>query len=99
VTDHYVVEDVESLVGDEEMNIEEFNVQQADVWVAQDGGYLVRMNIDATGTDTQGTEGSFMMQYELQDVNNVDEITLPEACANATEMPGMEGVPDVPETP
>jgi hypothetical protein len=99
MTDRYEIEDVESLIGEEEMNVEELTVRQAEVWVAQDGGYLVKMDVDATGTDAQGTDGDFTMQYELQDVNNIDEITLPEACANASEIPGMENLPAVPETP
>jgi hypothetical protein len=99
VTDRYTIEDVGSLMGSEEMAVEELTVQKADVWVAQDGGYLVKMDIDATGTDASGTEGDFIMQYELQEVNNIDEITLPDECANASELPGLEDLPAAPDTP
>lgn len=99
MTDRYTVEDVGSLMGSEEMDVEEFTVQTADVWVAQDGGYLVKMDIDATGTDASGTEGDFIMQYELQEVNSIDEITLPDECANASEIPGLEDLPAPPDTP
>jgi hypothetical protein len=99
MTDRYTIEDVGALMSDEEMDIEDMTVRSADVWIAQDGGYLVRMDIDATATDAQGSEGDFTMQYELQEVNTVGEITLPDECANASEIPGIDSLPAVPETP
>lgn len=78
----------ETLVGEEEVNGVKTNHYQVkgsagsfDIWTAQDGGYMVRLA-------GQGPAGQ--VQIDVTDVNAVGEITLPEACANAITLPGMD---------
>lgn len=85
--DHYEIQDVSQAFGTAELDSVE--VSKADVWIAQDGGYVVKLDIEASGVDAEGLEGSFNMQLEVSDLNEVDEIVLPESCENATDMPGM----------
>lgn len=92
MTDHYSLEDVRQAFGQTEIqSISE--VKRADVWIAQDGGYPVRIDIEATGENPSGTSGTYTLRYDLTDINQVSTIALPEACENAT------GIPEMPELP
>lgn len=85
--DHYTIEDVSSVFGDAEFEEGTVEVQNADVWIAQDGGYVVKMDVGASGESTDGSEGAFSLQFELMEINEVSEIVVPASCDNAMEMP------------
>jgi hypothetical protein len=78
---------------------------QGDLYVAQDGGYLVRLVIDAEGQmdffdqDTVGT-GTMRMEFNLTDVNEPIEIAPPADCgseggAASSDLPMLEDAYDV----
>jgi hypothetical protein len=94
MTDHYTIDDPENFADGELEDLEDVTIENADVWIAQDGGYLVKMDVVVTGTDAEGMEGAITIQYDLQDINEIDEIVLPEACANATDL----SLPDMSDT-
>jgi hypothetical protein len=62
-----------------------------EMWVASDGGYLVRYLVSTVGNADyfgEGVEGTVTWDYELTDVNAPAAILLPDACAGASlEMP------------
>ncbi|PKO14905.1 MAG: hypothetical protein CVU39_12565 [Chloroflexi bacterium HGW-Chloroflexi-10] len=65
-------------------------VDQADFWVAQDGGYIVRYIGNGQGeTYSSSTEsnvsGKMHWEYDLMDVNQVTEIVIPDECVEAAE--------------
>ncbi len=62
---HYVY-DVGNLQPDVGMS-----AAQGDLWVARDGGYVVRLSLEGQGTyyDTYSTSGSLRLVYDLYDVN------------------------------
>ncbi|NJN68281.1 MAG: hypothetical protein HC884_17000 [Chloroflexaceae bacterium] len=92
MANRYSLRDVHQAFGQTDMQaISE--VKKADVWIAQDGGYPVRIDIEATGTSRSGTSGTYTLRYDLTDINQVGPITLPEACENAS------GFPELPELP
>ncbi len=105
MADHYMIDETGKMLG----IIERSSEGTVDYWVAQDGGYLVKLDAEAAGEAEDGTNGTFVMHYELSEVNALGEIVLPEACENALdlsappegiEMPedGMpeDGMPEVP---
>ncbi|MEM7029818.1 MAG: hypothetical protein AAF629_09655 [Chloroflexota bacterium] len=75
---------------------------RGDLWVAQDGGYPVKMLLEATGIESTDNNnllsaGNLKMSYELVDVNADFTIELPEEAANAEslgdfEMPATEDI-------
>lgn len=90
VTDHYKA-DANSLSSDT------FTDGEGDIWVAQDGKYVVKFTGTGTGDIdlmSSGTKSKTKLDwvYELQDVNKVTEIVAPE-CKGAT---GADDIP-VPE--
>lgn len=97
VTDHYQIDENSKAFGD----VKEVKSASGDIWIAQDGGYLVRLDAEVIGTDEADIEGTFTIQYDLTDVNMVESIELPEACENAIDpsemMPDMEEMPDTEE--
>ncbi len=53
---------------------------QVDVWLAQEGGWPVRLQIEASGRDEQGQPVGLALFLELHDINSPDiEIEPPEA--------------------
>ncbi|MEN6482836.1 MAG: hypothetical protein ABFD29_11785 [Anaerolineaceae bacterium] len=81
-TDHYKMN--EAMMGEGD-----YNVQAGDVWVAQEGGYIVRSSAEITG-DVSGmagklTDGSMTWSYELSEVNQIDSLEIPQTCVAATE--------------
>ena len=93
LTDHYQVTSV-NMVSSKLTDV------KADIWYAQDGGYVVKFNGQANGTglsevDNLNVTGTISWDYELTDVNSVDNIALPEVCQTAAEG-GLNDVP-VPE--
>jgi hypothetical protein len=70
---------------------------KAQVWYAQDGGFIVKFNGQATGTaisTSQGLKGSGLLQwaYDLRDVNQIADIQLPQPCREVSQ----GGVNDIP---
>lgn len=66
-----------------------------EIWVASDGGYLVKYVLTTTGTSDffgEGIEGTLTWDYELTDVNQPVSIELPADCPA-----GMVNVPKLPD--
>lgn len=70
---HYVY-DVSNLPSDAGMT-----AAQGDIWVARDGGYVVRLTLDGHGTysGTYSSSGTLQLVYDLYDVNAPITITPP----------------------
>ncbi len=61
-----------------------FTNAKGDVWVAQDGGYVVKYTGQASGKSALlggGVEGAISWEYNVEDANKIDSITLPPECA------------------
>jgi hypothetical protein len=57
-----------------------------DVWVASDGGFVVRLTETSQGGDVffgEGTSGSLTWEYQLSSVNQPVAVTLPSGCETA----------------
>jgi hypothetical protein len=87
---HYVL-DENDLPEDDAAGIDSLD---ADVWVAREGGYLVKMEATLTGAAT-GTgleeeffdEGTVELFFQMSDVNQEFTIELPPEAASASEFP------------
>lgn len=78
VTDHYTFDEGGVSFGS-------FTNASGDVWVAQDGEFLVKYLGKATGkSDLMGqkAEGTFTWEYNINDINKVEAIELPKECEN-----------------
>ncbi len=56
---------------------------KGDVWIAQNGGYVVKLSMQATGKGTmtgQMITGTITWEYNVTSVNEVDSIDLPKEC-------------------
>lgn len=78
-----------------------FGSAKGDVWVAQDGGYLLKYVGEATGKaglfGSASTEGTFAWEYNIDKINDLEAIDLPQACADqkpATDIPLPENATD-----
>jgi hypothetical protein len=66
-----------------------------DLWVAADGGYVVRYTLTTTGSQSYfgtGIDGTWMWDYQLEDVDTPLAIELPEGCP-----PGILDLPLPPD--
>lgn len=68
-----------------------------DIWIARDGGYPVKMVMEATGLEASSgsspiTSGTINMVYELLEVNTDFSIDLPADAANAESLPDVAGM-------
>lgn len=64
----------------------QFDSLRGGLYIAKDGGYVVRMTMEGTGqmAGAAGLQsGSIRMQFDVLDVNQSFEITAPEGCENA----------------
>lgn len=90
LTDHYLIVDLKMT----NSNLEKAN---GEIWIAQNGGFIVRFAGIATGESVsvvdgvQGT-GTIEWDFNLSEVNQIAEITLPETCRLLTE----GGINDIP---
>jgi hypothetical protein len=68
-----------------------------DIWVAVDGGYVVRQTLSADGTAValSGTQGHIEWTYDVLDINSPLNISVPEGCAE----PAAPGEPAGGEMP
>jgi hypothetical protein len=78
-----------------------FASAKGDVWIAQDGGFLVKYVGTATGKDSilsgRSAEGTFTWEYNVEDANQVTAIALPKECAGqkpAMDIPVPENATD-----
>ncbi len=78
-----------------------FAAAKGDVWVAQDGGYLLKYIGEATGKaglfGSASTEGTFAWEYNVEKINDLEAIDLPQACVDqqpATDIPLPENATD-----
>ena len=68
---------------------------KGEMWVASDGGYIVKYLVTTKGDAKyfgEGVEGTLSSDYELTDIAQPVTITLPEDCP-----PGMLNVPQLPD--
>ena len=76
---------------------------RGELWVAAEGGYLIRYQLTTTGgTDYfgEGIEGTLTWNYQLSDVNQPLSIELPDDCPPALlNMPLMSDAADVLQLP
>jgi len=59
------------------------NESMGELWVASQGGYLVRYHLTTSGDESyfgEGTNGTITWDYELSEINQVPPIELPENC-------------------
>lgn len=83
----------ETNVDDPQSNMRELN---GDVYIAQDGNYVVRMVVDGVGTmdlfsGDGAEEGDVHLEYNVTDVGADFEISVPEGCEDSgSEFPVME---------
>ncbi len=90
VTNHYQVKNV-VMVNSTLTNV------VAEIWYAQEGGFIVRFSGEAQGEayseiEDMNVSGTIRWEYDLTDINNIIEIPLPESCQLAAE----GGVNDLP---
>jgi hypothetical protein len=94
-TDHYRIDDTEVFQGEGLMTSVES--VQVDIWVAQDGDYVVKLDALMEGTampaGPEEIEGTVEVNYNLSQINESVAIELPAACENATEVPGAPSAP------
>jgi hypothetical protein len=105
MTDHYVLDNPKTFFGE----IPSVETALVHFWVAQDGGYMVKLDAEATGTHHLPTapehlpertpevvQGTFILSYLLSDIDQPRSIELPELCTHA-----RDGIPPqpTPETP
>ena len=90
---HY---EVDSSLLDEDDELDEVS---GDIYVAKEGGYLVSMVMDGTGpidflNEGEDSYGSMHLEYNLTDVNEVFEVTIPAECeetaVTGSEFPVMD---------
>jgi hypothetical protein len=65
-----------------------------EVWVAKQGGYVVKFLLNIPGPakpSGEGVEVTETRSYEMTDINSIDQIALPDACKTTTmdEIPAM----------
>ena len=93
---HYAFDETSMLGGD-------FASAQGDVWIAVDGGYVVKYVMQAEGTDPESQQtGHIEWEYEIRDINTSITIEPPPGCeatesefpimADATNMTTMSGM-------
>jgi hypothetical protein len=83
----------------DETNVDEesdFEEMEGHVYVAQQGGYVVRMVVDGKGAvdlfDSETEAGNIHLEYAISDVNVPIEINPPDECAGVeAEFPVMSG--------
>lgn len=90
LTNRYQVKNVE-MVNSTLTNV------NAQIWYAQEGGYIVRFAGEAQGeayseTEDSKVSGTIHWEYDLTDINSITEILLPKNCQLAAE----SGVNDLP---
>lgn len=87
---HYTFDEAD--VDDENFSLDE---AKGEIWVAREGGYPVKLVIEATGTSTNSdledqlfSSGTIKMTYELLDVNADFTIEVPEEALSAESYGG-----------
>ena len=71
--------------------------QAGEMWIAQDGGYLVKLASQGDGDfglSADKIKGKVILTYDLTEVNKLANITLPAECQASTE-----AIKDVPVPP
>ena len=86
---HY---EIDSTMLEEDDDLDEI---AGDVYVAKDGGYIVSMILDGTGPmdflgGTEDDYGTMHLDYNLTDINESFEISLPEGCDASADQGGSE---------
>jgi hypothetical protein len=91
---HYVIDE-----DDLEEEFGTYDDMAADLWIAVDGGYMVKMEVSMTGTfntdeisDQIIDEGTMTIVFNMRDVNEDLTIELPEEAAAATDFGFGEGL-------
>ena len=70
-----------------------------DVWIADDGGYVVKYVLQISGADSyfgEGRQGTQKFEYLLSDVNTNPQVVYPEGCEPVlTEVPATEDAAEI----
>ncbi len=70
-----------------------------EVWIAQQGGYVVKYTLSIPGPTTptgKGTETTETVNYELEEVNSFTQISLPAGCVPVlVDFPAMADAQDI----
>ncbi len=83
----------------------QLNIAQStgEIWVAADGGYIVKYLLTTKGNADyfgEGIEGTLTWDYELTDINQTLTVTLPDNCpgglVNAPLLPGASNILNMP---
>lgn len=71
--------------------LKDITVSQGDVWLADQGNYVTRLNVIGSGKlsnlANNSFDGSFSLAMELTGVNNSPDVVLPGNCARAIALP------------
>ena len=63
----------------------DFDTAKGDIWLAQDGGFAVKVVGTGTGTvDLWQGKGTTTWDYQLQQVNNLAPLSVPDSCTAAS---------------
>lgn len=89
-TDHYRLKNVA-------MDGTTMMTESGDIWIAQNGGFIVRFVGEGEGEaglfgNNTTVNGKMHWEFDLLDVNQVNEITLPDVCVQA-EAEGLGSLP------
>jgi len=89
LTDHYSVQNAG-------VNLNNVHLQQGDIWIAQDGGYIVRFSgqvqADMPPSIMNGS-GSASWEYNLKDINQVTGLQVPTDCLQQLQPTGDIPIP------
>jgi len=73
------------------------------VWLAVDGGFLVKYSLELTGGEAlfgKGTTGTLTIEYELSEVNDGSSVEYPPGCSPVLlDIPAMENAQEVQRLP
>jgi hypothetical protein len=79
------------------------SIVEGDVWLAQDGGYVMKLMMliqDSSGYFGEGIDGEQEIRYELTDVNGNLSPQLPEGCLPVLmDFPALEDAVDIERLP
>ena len=79
-TDHYSAKNINMSLGDP-------TSIKGEIWIAQDGKYIVRFNGSASGNfllNSNLINGSVTWDYNLTDINQVGDMQAPSACSDTS---------------
>lgn len=89
LTDHYHIENSEDFF----LEMQSIEATDVNAWVEQNAGYLVKLHAQAIGAshlpESPDTiiQGTFIMTYDLTNINKVPDVVLPDICSQTQVEP------------